>query len=75
MVGSLQACVFEAILVGRMTRKNSRDIKNDRSFFIGKRILGSRLMSKGVVPEQYKSASHPFISYARLWQQEGKLTK
>ena len=50
MVSSLEACIFMSVLMGSVAGEDSCNIEDYGSFFVGKRVLGGRLVCKGIEP-------------------------
>lgn len=50
MVSCLKACIFVSVLMSSMTGEDSGNIEDNGCLFIGKRVLRSWLVCKGIEP-------------------------
>jgi len=55
VVGNLEVGFLVAVLMGGMTGEDSRDVEDDGSLFVGKRVLGGGFVGKGIEPRQWVS--------------------
>lgn len=52
MIRRLQTCVFKAVLVRSVARKNGRNVENNRSFLVSEGILRNWFVGESIEPGQ-----------------------